>query len=30
MGHYNCLATTLEAAMQLALDSRAELGIGQD
>jgi 5-(carboxyamino)imidazole ribonucleotide synthase len=30
MGHYNCLAATLEEALQLALDSRAELGIGTD
>ena len=30
MGHYNCLAETLEEALQLALDSRAELGIGTD
>jgi 5-(carboxyamino)imidazole ribonucleotide synthase len=28
MGHYNCLATTLEAALELALVTRAELGIG--
>lgn len=28
MGHYNCLAETLDAALQIALDSRAELGIG--
>jgi 5-(carboxyamino)imidazole ribonucleotide synthase len=30
MGHYNCLAATLDEALQLALDSRAELGIGKD
>ena len=30
MGHYNCLAATLEDALQLALDTRAELGIGAD
>lgn len=28
MGHYNCLAPTLDAALDLALRSRAELGIG--
>jgi 5-(carboxyamino)imidazole ribonucleotide synthase len=28
MGHYNCLAETLDAALRIALDSRAELGIG--
>ena len=30
MGHYNCLATALEAALELALVTRAELGIGRD
>ncbi len=30
MGHYNCLAATLEDALQLALVTRAELGIGTD
>jgi len=30
MGHYNCLAATLDEALQLALDTRAELGIGAD
>ena len=28
MGHYNCLAETLDEALQIALESRAELGIG--
>jgi len=28
MGHYNCLAPTVEAALQLAETTRAELGIG--
>ncbi len=28
MGHYNCLAATVEDALQLALETRAELGIG--
>jgi len=28
MGHYNCLAETLDAALRIALESRAELGIG--
>jgi len=30
MGHYNCLATTLNEALVLALKTRAELGIGTD
>ena len=30
MGHYNCLAATPEAALELALATRAELGIGAD
>ena len=30
MGHYNCLAPTLEAALDLALETRAALGIGSD
>jgi 5-(carboxyamino)imidazole ribonucleotide synthase len=30
MGHYNCLATTLNEALALALKTRAELGIGTD
>jgi 5-(carboxyamino)imidazole ribonucleotide synthase len=30
MGHYNCLAATPEAALELALTTRAELGIGAD
>jgi 5-(carboxyamino)imidazole ribonucleotide synthase len=30
MGHYNCLAATLDDALQLALTTRAELGIGAD
>jgi hypothetical protein len=30
MGHYNCLAPTLDAALDLALETRASLGIGQD
>jgi 5-(carboxyamino)imidazole ribonucleotide synthase len=30
MGHYNCLATTLETALELALATRIELGIGTD
>jgi 5-(carboxyamino)imidazole ribonucleotide synthase len=28
MGHYNCLAETLDEALGIALESRAELGIG--
>jgi len=28
MGHYNCLAPTVEAALDLARDTRASLGIG--
>ncbi len=28
MGHYNCLAPTREAALELALETRAALGIG--
>ena len=28
MGHYNCLAPTLDAALELALETRAALGIG--
>lgn len=30
MGHYNCLAPTREAALALALETRAALGIGSD
>lgn len=30
MGHYNCLAPTLDAALDLALETRAGLGIGRD
>ena len=30
MGHYNCLAPTVDAALALALETRAALGIGQD
>ncbi len=30
MGHYNCLAATVEEALGLALETRAELGIGVD
>jgi 5-(carboxyamino)imidazole ribonucleotide synthase len=30
MGHYNCLAASLDDALQLALTTRAELGIGAD
>jgi len=30
MGHYNCLAAKLEDALQTALSTRAELGIGKD
>ncbi len=30
MGHYNCLATTLETALEVALATRTELGIGAD
>jgi len=30
MGHYNCLAANLEEALQLALTTRADLGIGTD
>lgn len=30
MGHYNCLAKTLDAALQMALATRTELGIGTD
>ena len=30
MGHYNCLATNVEDALKLALETRAELGIGMD
>lgn len=30
MGHYNCLAPTLDAALALALETRARLGIGRD
>jgi 5-(carboxyamino)imidazole ribonucleotide synthase len=30
MGHYNCLAANLDEALQLALTTRADLGIGAD
>ncbi len=30
MGHYNCLAPSVEEALALALETRAELGIGVD
>lgn len=30
MGHYNCLAPSLEAALDLAMETRASLGIGRD
>jgi 5-(carboxyamino)imidazole ribonucleotide synthase len=30
MGHYNCLAVDLEEALQLALTTRTDLGIGID
>lgn len=30
MGHYNCLAANLEEALQMALTTRTELGIGAD
>ena len=30
MGHYNCLAESVEAALALALETRAALGIGVD
>ena len=30
MGHYNCLAASVEAALEMALETRAALGIGVD
>jgi 5-(carboxyamino)imidazole ribonucleotide synthase len=30
MGHYNCLAPTVEGALDLAMETRAALGIGTD
>jgi 5-(carboxyamino)imidazole ribonucleotide synthase len=30
MGHYNCLANSVDDALQLALETRTELGIGAD
>ena len=30
MGHYNCLAPTVEAALELAVHTRRELGIADD
>lgn len=30
MGHYNCLAPTVDEALALALETRASLGIGQE
>ena len=30
MGHYNCLAASVEAALEMALETRAALGIGED
>ena len=29
MGHYNCLAPTVDAALELAMETRASLGIGR-
>jgi 5-(carboxyamino)imidazole ribonucleotide synthase len=30
MGHYNCLASTLDEALAIAMETRAALGIGRD